>query len=108
MSQPAIHQPVAAATICLLVFAVCTGAFFPPFVNRTTASVPLVVVLGLAIGVSFILHVAFVAIAAKRAGRSGWLWGVLTVILFPVASIAGLILFEWFSQEQTRTAGSSA
>lgn len=99
MSRAAVQQPVAAATVSLLVFAACVGAFMPPFFARTSGSVWLMVVLGLAIGVSFILHVAFVCIAARRAGRSALGWGVLTVLLFPVASIAGLILFEWFSQE---------
>ena len=109
MQQSPTTQAVAAATISLLVFALCVGAFMPPFVNDTVSSIPLTVAFGIAIAVSFVLHVAFVGIAAHRANRSATLWAVLTVLLFPVGSIVGLILFEWFSHESNRgTAERSA
>ena len=99
MQHSSITEAVASAAVSLVVFAVCVGAFVPPFVERTISSVPLAIVLGIAIAVSFALHVAFVSIAARRANRSAVLWGVLTVLLFPVGSIVGLILFEWSSTQ---------
>jgi hypothetical protein len=97
MQQSPVTQAVAPAAVSLVAFAVCVGAFLPPFVERTVSSVPITVLFGLAIAVSFVLHVAFVGIAAHRAGRSAALWAVLTVVFFPVGSIVGLVLFEWFS-----------
>jgi hypothetical protein len=109
MQQSPATQAVASATIALLVFALCVGAFMPPFVEGTVSSIPLTVASGIAIAVSFVLHVAFVGIAAHRANRSAALWAVLTVLLFPVGSIVGLIQFEWFSHQSNRgTAERSA
>jgi hypothetical protein len=76
----------------------------PPFVERTVGSIPLTIAAGLAIGVSFVLHVAFVGIAAHRAHRSAVLWAALTVVAFPIGSIVGLILFEWFSTQGSHRA----
>jgi hypothetical protein len=103
--QPSsITQAVGSAAVSLVVFVASVAAFVPPFVERTVSSVPLTIALGIAIAVSFVLHVAFVGIAAHRAGRSATLWAVLAVLLFPVGSIAGLILFEWFSAQRTTAA----
>jgi hypothetical protein len=97
-SSPAAHA-VASAAVSLVTFAVCVGAFVPPFVERTVSSIPAMALFGVAIAVSFVLHVVFVGIAARRVNRSAIVWAVLAVLLFPVASIVGLILFEWFSVE---------
>ena len=99
MKQSPLTQAVASAAISLVVFAICVGAFLPPFVERTVSSVPLTIAAGLAIAVAFALHVAFVGIAAHRAHRSAILWSALAVLVFPVGSIVGLILFEWFSTQ---------
>ena len=107
MRESPTSQAVASAAISLVVFAVCVGAFVPPFVERTVSSVPLTIVLGIAIAVSFALHVAFVGIAARRAGRSAVLWAVLAVLVFPIGSIVGLILFEWFSTQGSEGAGGA-
>ena len=104
MQQSPLTQAVASAAVSLVVFVLCVGAFVPPFVADTVSSVPLTIALGLAIAVSFLLHIAFVGIAAHRAHRSAALWAILAVVLFPVGSIVGLILFEWFS---TRSASGS-
>lgn len=101
MQKSQTTQAVASAAVSLLVFALCVGAFVPPFVADTVSSIPLTVALGIAIAVSFVLHIAFVGIAAHRSHRSATLWAVLAVLLFPVGSIAGLILFEWFSTQST-------
>ena len=99
MKQSPVTQAVASAAISLVAFAICVGAFVPPFLERTVSSVPLTIVFGIAIAVSFALHVAFVGIAAHRAHRSAVLWATLTVLFFPIGSIVGLILFEWFSTQ---------
>ena len=99
MQQSPTTQAVASAAISLVVVALSVGAFVPPFVERTVGSIPMTVAFGIAIAVSFVLHVVFVGIAAHRANRSAALWAVLTVFLFPIGSIVGLILFEWFSHQ---------
>jgi uncharacterized membrane protein len=99
MQQSPTTRAVTSAAVSLVVFALCVGAFVPPFVERTVSSIPMTIVFGIGIAVSFVLHVAFVGIAAHRAKRSPALWAVLTVLLFPVGSIVGLILFEWFSNQ---------
>ena len=99
MKQSPVTQAVASAALSLVLFVVCVGAFLPPFVERTTSSVPLIIAVGLGVAVTFSLHVAFVGIAAHRAGRSAILWSVLAVLVFPVGSIVGLVLFEWFSNQ---------
>jgi hypothetical protein len=102
MQRSSTTQAVTAASVSLVVFALSVGAFLTPFAERTLSSVPLTIAFGLAIAVSLVLHVAFVGIAANRASRSATMWALLTVLLFPVGSIVGLILFEWFSTESTR------
>lgn len=99
MKQSPLTQAVASAAMSLVICVICIGAFLPPFVERTTSSVPLMVLMGLGIAVSFALHVAFVGIAAHRANRSGILWAALAALVFPIGSIVGLILFEWFSNQ---------
>ena len=108
MKQSSVTQAVASAAVSLVVFCLCVGAFLPPFVERTVGSVPLTIVLGIAIAVSFVLHIAFVGIAAHRAHRSAVLWAVLAVLVFPIGSIAGLILFEWFSTQRSAAAAERA
>ena len=109
MPASSVRQAAASAAVSLVAFAVSVAAFLPPFVDRTTESVPATILFGLAIAVSFVLHVVFVGIAARRANRSAAVWSVLAVIFFPVASIVGLILFEWFSAEASgRSTGSAA
>lgn len=46
--------------------------------------------------------------AAPRLGRSAALWGAVAVCFAPVASIIGLILFEWFSDEKKAAASVSS
>ena len=97
------QQPIAAAAVTLVVCALCIAAFLPPLNKYTTASVPLVILAGLGIAVSAILHLIFVGMAAKRLGRSPALWVVITVCGFPIVSIIGLILFEWFSDAENQS-----
>lgn len=99
------RQPIIAATVSLLAFGACVAGFLPPLNQHVLASVPLTVAVGLALAASFILHLAFIAIAAHRLGRSALWWVVIALLAFPIASIVGLVLFEWFSDEQNRVQG---
>jgi len=98
------ERSIAAAAVTLLVFGAAVAAFLPPFFNRFADSVPLLVLLGLTVAASLVLHFIFIGIAASRLGRSAVLWVVLAFLFFPIASIVGLILFEWFSEEQKTAA----
>ena len=102
------QQPIVAAAVSLVCFGACVAAFLPPMNQQTFASIPLIIVLGLALAASFILHLVFVGLAAHRLGRSALWWVILALLTFPIASIVGLILFEWFSEEQNRAQGQSA
>ena len=97
------QQPIAAAAVTLVMWIGCVAAFLPPLNKYTTASVPLIILAGLGIAVCGILHLVFVGLAAKRLGRSVPLWVVVAICGFPIASIIGLILFEWFSDEQNQS-----
>jgi hypothetical protein len=93
-------QPIAAAAVTLVCSIIGVAAFLPPLVYRTTESVPLIMVASIGLAVSMILHLIFIGMAAKRLGRSPTVWVVVAVFGFPIASIVGLILFEWFSENQ--------
>jgi len=105
MQASRARQPIVAASASLLAFGGCVAAFLPPLNQQTLESLPLIAALGIALAVSFILHMVFVGIAAQRLGRSAILWVILALLLFPIASIVGLILFEWFSEEQNQPQG---
>ena len=100
MQTSRAQRPIGAAAVSLLAFGACVAAFLPPLNQQTLASLPLTIVLGLALAASFILHLIFVGLAAQRLGRSALGWVVLALLTFPLASIVGLILFEWFSEDE--------
>jgi hypothetical protein len=96
------QQPVAAAAVSLIAWGACVAAFLPPFNAQTSTSVPLAVLLGLAIATTLVLHLIFVGIAAHRLGRSPAKWVAIALVTFPIGSIVGLILLEWFGEERNR------
>ena len=108
MQASRARQPIVAASASLLAFGGCVAALLPPLNHQTLESLPLTVALGIALAVSLILHFVFVGIAAQRLGRSALWWVILSLVLFPIASIVGLILFEWFSEEQNQSQGHGA
>ena len=97
------QQPIAAAAITLVTWAFCVAAFLPPLNSYTLESVPLMILAGVGIGISLILHLIFIGIAAKRLDRSVGVWVLIAIFGLPIASIVGLILFEWFSDEQNQS-----
>ncbi len=96
------QQPIAAATVSLIAWVLCVAAFLPPLNKYIMGSVPLVILAGLGIAVSLVLHLVFIGMSAKLLGRSPVLWVLICLCLLPVASIAGLILFEWFSDQENQ------
>jgi len=94
-------RPIAAAAVSLVVFVGCIAAFMPPLSKYTLGSTLLQIGCGLGIAVALILHLIFIGMAAQRLGRSPVLWVVIAVCTMPIASIVGLILFEWFSEESS-------
>ena len=93
------QNAISAAAISLFVFVACVACFLPPLNKYTLTTVPFIILIGIATGVSMILHFVFVGIAAQRLRRSVATWVALSVLFFPIGSIVGLILFEWFSDE---------
>ena len=98
------QQPIAAAAVTLVLWVACVAAFLPPLVHHTTQSVLLMIAAGIGICVCYVLHLVFVGIAASRLGRSPLLWVIVSACFMPVASIIGLIIFEWFSEQEKQAA----
>lgn len=98
MTHNPAQRALAASATSLLV--ACAGAlqFLPPMVERTVASVPLVVLMGVAVATALLLHWVFVGIAARRMHRSvpGW---VALALLFPIGGIAALSLLAFYNDE---------
>jgi len=93
-------QPIAAAAVTLVCWIFGVACFLPPLNHYTLHSVLLMIAAGIGIFVSMVLHLIFIGMAAKRLGRSPVLWVIVALCFFPVASIIGLILFEYFSENE--------
>lgn len=95
------QQPIAAAAVTLVLWIFGVASFMPPLFQRyTSQSVLYIIGAGITIFVCMVLHLVFIGIAAKRLGRSPLLWVLLTLCTLPLGSIIGLILFEWFSEQE--------
>jgi hypothetical protein len=94
------QQPIAAATVTLVLWMISVASFLPPMFKYTSQSLLLIIAAGMGIFVCLVLHLFFIAMAAKRLDRSPVLWVVISILFMPVASIIGLILFEWFSEQE--------
>ena len=104
-NRPASNAATSSA-IALLIFAGCVMAFIPPWLPDTLASLPKIILFGIGIAVSLVLHLVFLGIAAQRLGRSPTLWVMLGLLFFPIVSIVGLVLFAWFEDESKAPAGA--
>jgi hypothetical protein len=100
MNDSPAQRAVTAATLALVVCAACIVAFLPPMVATTLESVPKTLLLGVALATSVVLHWVFVGLAAHRMGRSPAFWVGFSVLLFPVGSVASLILLGWLLGER--------
>jgi hypothetical protein len=95
------QQPIAAAAVTLVLWGLGVAAFLPPlFARYTSQSVLLIIAAGIGIFVCLVLHLFFIGMAARSLGRSPVLWVVVSLLFMPIASIIGLILFEWFSEQE--------
>lgn len=99
MVESPAQRALGAATASLVVAVGCIAMFLPPMVTATTSSVIRIVFFALVLTAALLLHWVFVAIAARRLGRSVAGWLALSVLLFPVGSAAALILLAWFREE---------
>ena len=99
MHAAPVQRALAASTLALVVALGCLALFLPPMVDRTTASVPLVVFVSLALASAMLLHWVFLGIATQRMARSVPAWVGLSVLLFPIGSVAALVLLAWFVDE---------
>ena len=99
------QQPIAAAAVTLVLWILGVASFLPPlFEHYTSRSLLLIIGAGMGIFICLVLHLTFIGIAAKRLGRSPLLWVILTLCTLPLGSIIGLILFEWFTEDQKQAA----
>ncbi len=103
MVESPAQRALGASTASLVVAVGCIAMFLPPMVNATTQSVLRIVFFGLALTAGLLLHWVFLGIAAHRLGRSVAGWLALSVLLFPVGSIAALVLLAWFREEAEAT-----
>lgn len=99
MAETPAHKALTAATAALVVAVVCVAMFVPPLLDRTVGSVLRVVFVGTTLAIAVLLHGVFVGIAARRLGRSVAGWVALALVLFPVGSVASLMLLGWFRDE---------
>lgn len=108
MSDSPTQRALTASATALVVTLACVAMFLPPMVDRTVASVPLTVLVGLSATLGLFMHWAFLGIAASRAGRSvpGW---VALGLIFPIGGAAALMMLGWLDAEarlQTHGAGA--
>jgi hypothetical protein len=97
------QQPIAAAAVTLVLWIFAVASFLPPLFKYTSQSLLLIIAAGIGIFVCLVLHLFFIAMAAKRLDRSPVAWVLVSLVFMPVASIIGLILFEWFSEQEKQT-----
>ena len=99
MQDQRAHNAISSAAVTLFVFIGATACFLPPLNKHIVGSMMLVALIGMTVCISFFLHLIFVGIAARRLARNVALWVIVCLCFFPIGSIIGLILFEWFSDE---------
>ena len=102
MPETPAQRALSAATVALAVAVVCVALFLPPWLDSTLRSLLRVVVAGCTLAVALLLHWVFVGIAAGRQRRSVAAWVSLSALLFPVGSVAALILLTWLGHEEAR------
>jgi hypothetical protein len=100
MSETPAQNALAASTVALVVACACVAFFLPPMLDRTLESVPRIVLIGVALATAQLLHWAFLGIAAHRLQRSVAGWVALSVLLFPIGSVAALVLLSWLGSER--------
>lgn len=98
LESPA-QKALSSATAALVVAVVCVVMFLPPLVDRTADSVLRTVLTAITLAVAVTLHWVFLGIAARRLARSVTGWVALSVLLFPIGSVAALVLLGGLRSE---------
>ncbi len=99
MQESPDQRALAVSTVALVVALASAAMFIPPLVEHTVATPLRSVATGLALAAALVLHWVFLGLAARRMKRSVAAWLGLAVLLFPVGSVAALILLNWFGDE---------
>lgn len=99
MAETPAHKALAAATACLLAALACITMFLPPLGDGTAASALRSALFGGGIALASLLHWVFLGIAARRLQRSVAGWVALSLLLFPVGSVAALMLLHGFGAD---------
>ena len=102
MPETPAQRALSAATVALALALVCVAQFLPPWLDSTLRSVLRVAAVGVALAAALLLHWVFVGMAAARQRRSVAGWVSLSALLFPVGSVAALILLNWLGHEEAR------
>ncbi|MDE1926194.1 MAG: hypothetical protein KGJ30_07500 [Burkholderiales bacterium] len=104
MPETPAQRALTASTLALAVALLALASFLPPLLASTLQSVLRIVVTALALAVGLVLHWVFLAVAAGRMerGRAGWVG--LSAALFPIGSVAALILLNWYTHESGEAA----
>lgn len=95
MTNPTSTHAAAAAEVSLLALCALTACFLPPLNSRIIDNVAVMVLVGIGLSVSLVLHLMFVGALAKSHGRSAARYAALALATLPVGSIIGLIYYEW-------------
>jgi CBS domain containing-hemolysin-like protein len=93
-----------ASALSLMVGGACIAAFLPPMLSATLSSVTRIVLTALTLATALVLHWVFLGIAARSMARSAARWVATSILLFPVGSIAALVLLNWLIDEDQRDA----
>ena len=99
MKESLEQRALTASTLALIAAVACMAMFLPPLLERTLTSPLRTVATALALVVALLLHWVYLAIGARRMGRSAAGWVGLSVVIFPEGSAAALILLHGFSDE---------
>ena len=99
MPETPAQRALSAATLALAVAVLCVAQFLPPWLDNTLRSLLRVVAAGVVLAVALLLHWVFVGMAAGRQRRSVAGWVALSALLFPVGSVAALVLLNWLDGE---------
>jgi len=108
MQETPVQRALNAATAAFVVAVAAFAMLLPPLSGHMLDSVLRTTFVALLLAAALFLHWIFLAIAARRLGRSVAGWVALSVVLCPVGSVAALVLLHWFRADETDPAARAA
>jgi hypothetical protein len=99
MHETPAQRALTTSTAALVIAMACLAMFVPPLVQHTVNSVLRTVLVALTLASSLLVHWVFLAVAARRLGRSVGGWVALSLLLLPVGSVAALMLLNGLRDE---------